>query len=309
MIPQGYNGAMKMKKVIPLLVVLLVGTLLSSACARRAIPGMVIQRDIPYTAIDGVDPNLLSLDIYAPPDASGLPVLLMVHGGGWSGGDKANRDMGLDKASYFTGNGFVYVSINYRLSPDVQHPAHIEDVAAALSWTLEHIHEYGGDPARLSLMGHSAGAHLVALVASDPRWLSIHGHSLAEIEGVILLDGAGYDIPDTIDRLYPPGRVTRMYTQAFSEDPATWVDASPVSHVSAGKGIPPFLILHTGREAAVSESEELARLLEGAGVATWRLRFDRKTHASINREIGDPGDPVSDVILAFLQQQPPYDTR
>jgi arylformamidase len=129
---------------------------------------MLSNLNIPYTTISSINPSLLSLDVYAPAGAENLPVVLMIHGGGWSIGDKANRDVSIDKARYFTSQGYVYVSINYRLSPDVQHPAHIEDVASAVSWVLENIATYGGDPARLTLMGHSAGAHL--LLVSAPDW-------------------------------------------------------------------------------------------------------------------------------------------
>ena len=230
----------------------------------------------------------------------------MIHGGGWANGDKANRDVGINKARYFTAQGYVYVSINYRLSPDVQHPAHIEDVAAAVSWVLDNISNYGGDPAHLTLMGHSAGAHLAALVATDERYLADHGHTLSELSGVILLDGAGYDIPKAMNELYQPGRLTRMYTDAFGTDPAAWADASPVNHVAAGKGIPPFLILHTAREAAVAESDELAGLLKAAGVPVWSYLAEGKTHASINRDIGESGDPVTEQIRLFLLNQEPY---
>lgn len=262
--------------------------------------------DIPYATIYGVDPNLLSLDVYAPAGAVNLPVVLMIHGGGWSIGDKANRDVGINKTRYFTAQGYVYVSINYRLSPDVQHPAHIEDVTSAVSWVLDNIADYGGDPAKMTLMGHSAGAHLAALVATDERYLAAHGHALPEISGVILLDGAGYDIPLALNEFYQPGKLTEMYTNAFGTDPAVLADASPVNHVAAGKGIPSFLILHTAREAAVAESDELAGLLKAAGVPVWSYLVDDKSHASINRDIGKTGDEVTEQIRLFLLNQESY---
>jgi arylformamidase len=261
--------------------------LLLAGCFRpnRTDAGMVIYQNIPYATIQNVDPNLLSLDVYAPNGVKDLPVILMIHGGGWSIGDKATPDVGTNKATYFTAQGYVYVSINYRLSPDVQHPAHIQDVAAAVSWVLENIDDYGGDPAQLTLMGHSAGAHLAALVATDERYLAAHGHTLSELSGVVLLDGAGYDIPLVLD---------------------TWTDASPVTHVAPEKGIPPFLILHTERAAAVAESNELAALLQAAGVPAWTYLAEGKTHASINDDIGDIGDDMTEQIKLFLENQDPY---
>ncbi len=298
-----------MKKPIKaLIIVLLTSLILLSGCNYR-LPnnqGIHSNLDVPYTTISGVDPNLLSLDVYAPAGAKDLPVVLMIHGGAWSIGDKANRDVGIDKARYFTSQGYLYVSINYRLSPAVQHPTHIEDVASAVSWVLENIGKYGGDPAQLTLMGHSAGAHLAALVATDERYLAAHGHTLSELSGVILLDGAGYDIPRAINDLYDPGLLTDKYTDAFGMDPTGWADASPINHVAAGKGIPPFLILHTDREAAVAESDELAGLLQAAGVPVWSYQDPDATHASINRDIGKAGDPVTEQIMLFLANQEPY---
>jgi acetyl esterase/lipase len=235
-----------------------------------------------------------------------LPVVLMIHGGGWANGDKVNADVGINKANYFTTQGYVYVSINYRLTPDVQHPAHVQDVAAAVSWVLENISDYGGDPAHLTLMGHSAGAHLAALVATDERYLAVHGHALSEIAGVILLDGAGYDIPLAMSEYANYRTLLNMYTDAFGADPNIWKDASPVTHVAPGKGIPPFLILHTDRAAAVAESEELRVALQAAGIPAWTYLAAGKTHASINGDIGINGDVVTDQIGLFLENQDPY---
>ncbi len=160
--------------------------------------GMTEDLNIPYARMSGVDPNLLSLDIYRPKSSSTnaqKPVVVMIHGGGWRTGDKGSESQGRQKASFFTGHGFVYVSANYRLSPEVQHPAHVEDVAKALSWIFDNIASYGGDPKRIFLMGHSSGAHLAALVTADEAYLNKLGKSPAMLSGVILLDSAGYDIP------------------------------------------------------------------------------------------------------------------
>ena len=99
-----------------------------------------------------------SVDLYLP-DASGpRPAVVYVHGGEWTKGDKAEVSF---KPKFFTENGVVFVSTNYRLFPAAKHPAHASDVAAAVRWTVDHIAEYGGDPKKVVLMGHSAGCHLV----------------------------------------------------------------------------------------------------------------------------------------------------
>ena len=175
-----------------------------------------------------------------------------------------------------------------------------------MSWVLENIDRYGGDAGQVTLMGHSTGAHLAALVVTDERHLVARGHALSEISGVILLDGAGYDIPRVLDEFYRAKIAVDMYTTAFGEDPQVWKDASPVNHIAPNKGIPPFLILHTDREAAVAESEELAGLLKAAGVPVWTYLAEGKTHASINREIGQKGDDVTEQIRLFLLKQDTY---
>jgi arylformamidase len=144
------------------------------------------------------------------------------------------------------------------------------------------------------------------MVATDERYLAAHGHTLSELSGVILLDGAGYDIPLALNALFQPGKLTEMYTDAFGTDPFVWADASPVNHIAPDKGIPSFLILYTEREAAVAESGELAGVLKAAGVPVWSYQATGAMHASINRDIGEKGDAVTEQIRLFLLNQEPY---
>lgn len=260
-------------------------------------PGVEPRRDIPYASEEGVSPGLLSLDVYSRGEARGLPVLLYVHGGGWQAGDKKNQME--HKPAFFTGAGFLFISVNYRLSPAVRHPAHVEDVARAISWVRANAATYGGDPARLYLMGHSSGAHLVALVATDERYLGAEG--LSALRGVIALDGAGYDIPTHMARR-GEGRAGELYRSAFGEDAAVWAEASPLSHVAAGKNIPPFLLVHAGgREDSRLQALALAEALSTAGTPARVFHAADKDHASVNRGIGAEDDELSRVILEFLR--------
>ena len=129
-------------------------------------PDLVRHLDVPYATIEGVDPKLLSLDLYAPQNAGRQPVMVMIHGGGWRNGDKANAGMTRTKVPFFVGRGYVYVSINYRLSsaPDVKHPLHVQDVAAALAWVHDHVAEYGGRSR--SPLRHGA----LRRARTSPRW-------------------------------------------------------------------------------------------------------------------------------------------
>ncbi|MFQ5503633.1 MAG: alpha/beta fold hydrolase [Planctomycetota bacterium] len=252
-----------------------------------------------YDTKEGVDPGLLSLDVYAPGRGSKHPVLVMIHGGGWRRGDKWGAAR--LKSRYFTERGFVFVSINYRLSPAVKHPAHVQDVARALAFVHDEIREYGGNPERIFVMGHSAGAHLAALVATDERRLAACGKDLSILKGAILLDCAAYDLPRLFqDFLSGP---LAFHEAAFGTDEAGWKDASPVRFVAAGKHIPPFLIFHTGkRPAAKAVSEDLAARLHKAGVVATTVHALPYTHASINRRIGQPTDPATGILQDFLDE-------
>jgi arylformamidase len=247
-----------------------------------------ITRNIQYAARENTGSNLTSLDIYAPKNVQKAPVMIMIHGGGWQIGDKQNRGLNDNKIPFFSENGFVYLSINYRLSPAVKHPAHIEDVAEAVSWVYENIGKYGGDPNKIFVMGHSAGAHLAALVATDERRLKKHGKDLSVIKGVILLDGAGYDIPPQMKGLSFFGGILReMYVNAFTTDENIQKDASPYYHIGKGKNIPPFLIFTAGgRIASVNQSKKMVEALQKAGVQAETIDDIDKNHGSINRNFG-----------------------
>jgi arylformamidase len=273
--------------------------------------GIAEDLNIPYSSLPGVDPNLLSLDIYKPQSSSNnmpqaaRPVIVMIHGGAWRSGDKGNESQGYRKASFFVSQGYVYVSINYRLSPAVQHPAHVEDVAKAVAWVSDHIANYGGDPKRIFLMGHSAGAHLAALVTTDESYLRKLGKSPTKLSGVILLDTAGYDIARNIEELSKGPFIRSLYENAFGRDRQTWIDASPIRYVKSEKSLPPFLVFYTERESSETISKEFVQALQKAGVPSAAILAQGKNHQTLNQDIGRPGDSPSELILEFLQGKAP----
>ena len=136
------------------------------------------------------------LDVYSPPNAKNLPVVFWIHGGGWQTGDKSSVQI---KPQAFMDKGFVFVSTNYRLLPNVDMATIVRDIAKSIRWVHDHIAEYGGDPERLLVMGHSAGAQLAALVCTDDRYLKAEGLSLAIIKGCVPVDGDTYDVPAIIE--------------------------------------------------------------------------------------------------------------
>lgn len=268
--------------------------LLATGCPTAATPRAA---DIPYWTEAAGGSALNRLDVYAPDGATGLPVVVYVHGGGWRTGDKANV---LHKPAAFNQAGYVFVSIGYRLSPAVQHPAHAEDVARAIGWVRRHIAEYGGDGGRLYLLGHSAGAHLVALVGTDERYLETEGLGLSALDGVVALDGAGYDIPRQVDS---NPRVAPLFETAFGTDRTAWPEASPVNHAAPGKTIPPFLLIHAGkRTASELQATALAAKLTGAGYRADVKHAKDRNHTSLNRRLGLPGDEPTCWILDFAER-------
>jgi acetyl esterase/lipase len=261
--------------------------------------GVRLEKDLVYHEAEGVAPSLLSLDLYAPKEGEKLPVILFVHGGGWRGGDKKSA---AQKGFFFAQKGFVLVSVNYRLSPKVAHPVHIQDVIRSAAWVREHAAEYGGDPETVFVMGHSAGAHLAALAAVDEKRLKeAELPGLPLFRGVVLLDGAGYDIPATLkDAEDNPSRGT-LFKTAFGEAEEGWKDASPTLRAREGKGFAPFLIFHVaGREASEVQSKGLKEALVASGGKAMVLPAEGKSHGTINKEIGVDGDVVTARILRFL---------
>jgi len=181
--------------------------------------------------------------------------------------------------------------------PSFMHPAQIEDTAAAIAWLREHAPEFGGAPDGFILLGHSAGAHLAALLATDERWLARHGLGFGVIAGVVALDGAGYDLEQ---RSEGEEFAERKLAAVFSADRAAWADASPVNHVAAGKGIPPFLLFQAGdKEISIAAAARFSGKLAEAGVPVEVFHATHHSHGSINRDFGTPVDPVTVRFLEF----------
>jgi arylformamidase len=257
--------------------------------------GERVEKDIAYSEAGG---DRTRLDVYAPGEGTGHPVVVWIHGGAWQIGDKANVQT---KPKAFNGQGYVLVSINYRFHPAVTYKEQAGDIAGAVRWVREHAGDHGGDPNRIFLMGHSAGAHLAALVGTDDRYLEKAGLKLGDLSGVVLLDGAGYDIPRQIRQALLP-RMKTMYTTVFTEDEARQRDASPITHVAKDKHIPPFLILHVAsRRDSKAQSEALAANLREVGVEAKVVPAEGKTHATINRELGQPDDAPTRAVFEFLR--------
>ena len=266
-------------------------------------PGQVVRRDIPY-ASPAHERQIL--DVYSPPGAKGRPVVFWIHGGGWQTGDKTSVQI---KPRAFTDKGFVFVSTNYRLLPSVDMGTIVRDISRSVRWVHEHIAEHGGDPERLFIMGHSAGAQLAALVCTDDRYLKAEGLSLAIIKGCVPVDGDTYDVPAIIEtaetrrRVHGQPQATFGHREKFGNDPAKHRDFSAVTHVARDKGIPPFLIMHVAEHPDTSaQAQRLADVLKGAGITVRVFGARESTHNKINEELGVPENAGTKALFEFVDE-------
>jgi acetyl esterase/lipase len=262
-----------------------------------------VKRDIPYTE-QGHERQVL--DVYSPPKAKNLPVVFWIHGGGWQTGDKTSVQI---KPKVFVDKGFVFVSTNYRLLPSVDMATIVRDIAKSIRWTHDHIAEHGGDPKRLFIMGHSAGAQLAALICTDDRYLKAEGLSFALLKGCVPVDGDTFDVPAIIETAETRWRVHGLpkakfgHREKFGNDPAKDRDFSAVTHVAKDKGIPPFLILHVAEHPDTSaQARRLGNVLKEAGVLVTVFGAKETTHNKINADLGLPDDPATKALFEFLDK-------
>lgn len=265
--------------------------------------GQKLTPDVPYLE-DGHKRHVL--DIYAPEKANDerLPIMFWIHGGGWQVGDKS--DVAL-KPKVLTERGFVFVSTNYRLLPDVTMDVLTRDVAASLGWVHRNIARYGGDPQRIFVGGHSAGAQLAALICTDDRYLKEQNVSFDALSGCVPVDGDTYDIPKIImtaehrQTLYGGKMFTFGHRQKFGNDPEKHVDFSAVSHVARDKNIPPFLLLYfPGNPDTRAQAHRLQSVLKESEIPAMAYGKRDSNHSQLNNDLGKPKDPATKELYNFL---------
>ncbi len=270
------------------------------------------------------------LDVFVPHGKKDCPVVVLVHGGAWIMGD--NRCCGLYSSvgQFLASQGIIAVLPNYRLSPAVKHPEHIRDVALAVRWTKYHVHEYGGRDDELVLMGHSAGGHLVSLLATDDQYLSAVGVSPSLVKGVISISGVyvltpgkmnftlGGHAPDSMrcDKMVPlrgdsdpsklplPGIPLKLdvFEPAFGTDPQIRIAASPISHVHPG--LPPFLLCYADNDlpSLPEMAEDFQQALLAQKGQAELLLINHRNHNSIIFQAIRPDDPISRAVLQFIHR-------
>lgn len=252
---------------------LIVALLLFGQCAATVAGTPPTLADIPY----GLAPEQL-FDLYAPPQSKTTPLILMVHGGAWRLGDKEMGRVVDNKVARWVPRGIAFASINYRMQPKAPPLEQARDVAKALAAIQQDAEKLGIDRNNIVLMGHSAGAHLIALLVARPDLQDEAG--VRPWRGTVLLDSGALDVPAVME-----GRHPRLYDRAFGSAPADWLAASP--HQQLHQATAPLLAVCSSRRAnACPQAEAFVAKARGLGTSAELLRLD-KTHAEINAQLGE----------------------
>ena len=257
-----------------------------ASCA--AIPkNTTVLRDLSYGKATNQD-----IDVYTPAGVHNAPVIFMVHGGAWIFGDKGAPSVVTNKMTRWVNKGMVFISVNYRLVPAVGPLVQAEDVGAALAYAQKHAPEWGGDPTKFVIMGHSAGAHLVSLLAADPAIAYRHGAKLWL--GTVAIDSGGYDIGEIRRNDHYPW----FYAKAFGDDPKYWRRVSPIFRLTEKQG--PFLAIcsELRKDKPCIQARAFTDKATSLGMRA-QLLPEQLSHREVNVDLGEDNTYTRNVE-AFL---------
>lgn len=227
------------------------------------------------------------IDVYLPASPRNAPILVMVHGGAWKIGDKANAGSVENKLKHWLPKGFIVVSVNYRLLPDAMADEQARDVAEALKWVQAYAEDWGGSEKKIILMGHSAGAHLVALLSAKPEMV---GRPWA---GTVVLDSAVLRVSDVMSKPH-----AGFYDEAFGTDPAAWAAVSPMDQWTPA-ATPMMVVCSSQRPDAPCEAAMSFQAKAKAAGRPMPVLPQPLSHAAINQTLGLPGDYTA-AVDAFI---------
>lgn len=239
-----------------------------------SLPGGVrLLRDIPY----GSDERQ-RMDVYLPQHAVGAPVIFMVHGGAWRLGDKASQAVIENKVARWVPRGFIFVSTNYRLLPKTDPLQQAEDIARALATAQSKAVSWGGDPSKFILMGHSAGAHLAAILTASPKTALTFGAT--PWLGTVLLDSAALDVVQIMQTKH-----ARFYDYAFGSDVTYWRSVSPF-HLLSAEAAPFLAVCSSQRDDSCPQANRFITKASSLGVRSRALE-QNLSHKDINKQLGN----------------------
>jgi len=266
------------------------------ATSAGAIETKVI-KDVPYkddvVSLTPYEQERCKLDLTVPVGGKGFATYVWFYGGGMKNGGKDLRsEYCAEIRESLAQGGVAVVTPDYRLSPKAKYPAYVDDAAAAFAWTVKHIAEQGGDPHKVFIGGHSAGATLALLVGMDPNRLKPHGLTLGSVAGIAQVSA----------------QVLTHYTireeRGQPRYAITCDEAAPAFYIR--KALPPILTIYAQNDM-LSRAEEnmfFVTTLKAAGHAeNYSLRVDDRDHASVGHRIRNLDDPARLAILNFIAKQ------
>lgn len=262
------------------------------AVANRTLPaGCMLKEDVAY----GEAPRQ-KMDVYLPAaSAAPAPIIFMVHGGAWKYGDKKNTRVVDNKLNRYVPGGFIFISVNYRMLPLADPLEQLDDIARALAYVQAHAAEFHGDPSKVILMGHSAGAHLVSLLSCHPDLAGRHG--IKPWLGTVSLDSATYNVVETMEHKH-----LKLYDEPFGTDKKFWRACSPYHVLS--KPVPPILAVYSSqRDDSTAQARNFAAHATKLGSRVTTLGEDLK-HSEINEFLGKPG-AYTNAVENFLRALDP----
>ena len=250
--------------------------------------GINVIRNVDYVEKEDYADNKDKLDIFMPPRAGDVPVIVHFHGGALQQGNKSH---GEKVAVKLVSQGYGVVSANYRLSPAVRHPAHIRDAAAAFAWVKQNIEQYGGDPGNVYVSGHSAGAYLAVLLALDNQFLAPYKLGTNDVKGTIAISPFLY-VEETAK--------TRPKT-VWGTDPADWLKASVTPRIDPGKN--PVLLIYADGDAdwRKAQNQQFARAMTQEGNKVQVVEVPGRGHLTLIASLDQPDDQVGPEIIKFLK--------
>jgi acetyl esterase/lipase len=291
----GGSAALARSRILRHAVAMLVLALCALGAAARE-GSSILVADLPYVDAGPDDPR--TLDLYVIDQGKRRPVVIFVHGGGWAFGDKA--DVG-SKPGFFLAQGMAFVSINYRLRWDYRVSDQAADLASAIRWVVDRGGRHGLDAERIVLLGYEAGAHLVSLVGTDPRYLGAVGLAPRDLRVVAAAAGIAYDLP-----AFMSGPATflqkRHLSLVFGSEPEALAQASPARHVAPGQDLPSFALLYPAEDsAAQGQANAFGRLLSQSKGGAITIPIHPRETLSAEAVLGMPDDPSSLALLTFIQ--------
>ncbi len=258
---------------------------------------VIVTKDIDYIDDSVYDDDKDFLDIYMPEDKKEVPVIVYIHGGALLMG---NKSWGEGIGNKVAESGIGLVSVNYRLSPEFQHPTHLNDVAAATAWVINNIEAYGGNPQKVYIGGHSAGAYLAALVAIDFSVLQAHNIMDSKIAGAILIS------PFLFVEETAKVRIERdsIYKTIWGNEPQSWIQASVTPHILPNRDNILLIYADGDDDWRKEQINRFAKEMTSAGnLRILTNEVSDRNHTSIISAILDNDDMIANLIIDFVLKE------